>query len=77
MFWAGAEEQLKPWVDHAWDKVEQVAPFLDRTDPATWPNPAQKWESNQKGDGTRVPELFCSFLLVFHWLLMDEISIQN
>ena len=47
------KEELQPWVDAAWDKVERVAPFLDRGDPETWLDPAERWETNQLRNGER------------------------
>jgi hypothetical protein len=50
------KEELTPWVHRSWDKVEGVVPFLDRNNPETWLDPAERptgWVNTQNAPGER------------------------
>lgn len=61
-------QELESWVDRVFDEAKRVAPMVPG-DPRSWVDPANVWEANQKGDGTRIsdaPELSASSEMRWH-----------
>eukprot|EP01045_Picozoa_sp_COSAG04_P007388 COSAG04_NODE_385_length_15323_cov_3.045586_9_plen_201_part_00 len=46
------KEELAPWVETAWNKVESIAP-VSRDDPESWLDPATRWAITQNKNGER------------------------